>query len=87
MSCLKILSCPGCKITLITLMYQRAIAASISDGFARHFASEFRAFKRVHRAERSSKIAGRVGRVDRRIIINNLRRAKTYLVVAKKLSE
>jgi hypothetical protein len=68
-------------------MYQRAIAAGISDGFARHFASEFRAFKRVHRAERSSKIAGRVGRVDRRIIINNLRRAKTYLVVAKKLSE
>ena len=32
-------------------MYQRAIAAGISDGFARHFASEFRAFKRVHRAE------------------------------------
>jgi hypothetical protein len=32
-------------------MYQRALAAGISDGFARRFASELRAFRRVHRIE------------------------------------
>jgi len=32
-------------------MYQRANAAGISDRFARHLASEFRTFKKVHRAE------------------------------------
>jgi hypothetical protein len=37
-------------------MYQCAIAAGISDGFARHFGSKFRAFKRVHRAEEAAKL-------------------------------
>jgi hypothetical protein len=32
-------------------MYQCVIAVGISDGFARRFASELRAFKGVHRAE------------------------------------
>jgi hypothetical protein len=32
-------------------MYQRAIATGILDGFARHFASELRAFKGVYRVE------------------------------------
>jgi len=66
-------------------MYQRAIAAGISDRFARHFASDIQEGSQSRR--RSSKVAGRVGRVGRRVIINNLQRAKTYLVVAKKLSE
>jgi hypothetical protein len=32
-------------------MYQRAIAAGISDGFARRFGSELRAFKQVYREQ------------------------------------
>ena len=32
-------------------MYQRALAAGISDGFARRFANELRAFKRIHWVE------------------------------------
>ena len=32
-------------------MYQRAIAAGISDGFARRFGKDLRAFKRVHREQ------------------------------------
>jgi hypothetical protein len=34
-----------------SVMYQRAIAAGISDGFARRFASELKAFKGIYRAE------------------------------------
>ena len=37
-------------------MYRCAIAAGISDGFARRFASELRAFKGVHRAEEAAKL-------------------------------
>ena len=32
-------------------MYRRAIAAGITDGFARRFAAELRAFKQIHRTE------------------------------------
>jgi len=32
-------------------MYRRAIAAGISDGFARRFGKDLRAFKQVHREQ------------------------------------
>ncbi|KAH0541586.1 hypothetical protein FGG08_003934 [Glutinoglossum americanum] len=44
-------------------MYQRALAVGISDGFARYFASELKAFKRIHQVEEKAAqlLAGHVG--------------------------